>query len=156
MDYYDYLNRLHKVLRDAQIKQPGNSEVGVLAAETWRRLVADTHVVFAEPAPGYMLIGVEGQEALFQHPGLAGLQDAWRIFMYGATAGDILHASKLDGSPSGTALGNRLKTAASWVETEAKCPELAQAMRSPSIEVSRDGSIRYNPARRQPIRLFTS
>ena len=96
-----------------------------------------------------------GQEALFQHPGLAGLQDAWRIFMYGATAGDILHASKLDGSPSGTALGNRLRTAADWVEKQAGCIELACAMRSPSIEVSRDGTIRYNPARNRPVRLFT-
>lgn len=156
MDYYDYLNRLHKVLREAQIKQPGNSELGVLAAETWRRLVADTPVVFAEPSPGYMLIGLEGREALFRHPGLAGLQDAWRIFMHGATAGDVLHSSMLDGSPSGTALGNRLRKAADWVKTEARCIELACAMLSPSIEVSRDGSIRYNPARRQPIRLFTN
>jgi len=155
MDYYEYLNRLHKLLREAQDRQPLNLELGALAAETHNRLVADTPIVFAEPAPGYMLIGVEGQEALFQHPGLAGLQDAWRIFMYGATAGDILHASKLDGSPSGTALGNRLKTAATWVEKEARCIELACAMRSPSIEVSRDGSIHYNPAMRRPIRLFS-
>jgi len=71
MDYYEYLNRLHKLLREAQDRQPLNLELGALAAETHNRLVADTPIVFAEPAPGYMLIGVEGQEALFQHPGLA-------------------------------------------------------------------------------------
>ena len=155
MDYYEYLNRLHKVLREAQDKQPGNSELGALAAETWRRLVADTPVVFAEPSPDYVLIGIEGREKAFRYPDKCGLRDAWRIFLCGATAGHVLHSSMLDGNPSGTALGNRLKAAAAWVETEARCRELAQAMRSPSIEVSRDGTIRYNPARNRPIRLFT-
>lgn len=156
MDYFEFLNRTHKVLRELSDSRPGNSEIQALAAEAWRRLVADSPIVFAQAMPGYLHIGVEGKVREIEHPGLTGLEDAWRIFLSKATAGSILHASMLDGSPSGTALGNRLRTAATWVEKEAECPELAQAMRSPSIEVSRDGSIRHNPAKCNSIKLFIS
>ncbi|HJV76582.1 MAG TPA: hypothetical protein VJ654_20380 [Noviherbaspirillum sp.] len=154
MDYFEFLNRTHKALRDLCDTHPEKDEFHVLAAEAWRRLVADTPLVFAQAAPGYLRIGVEGKAATLADPGLAGLGDAWRIFLNGVTAGDTLHASTLDGSPSGKALDNRLRTAATWVEMEARCPELAQAMRSPSIVVGRDGSIRHNPPRHRTIQLF--
>jgi len=100
-------------------------------------------LVFYLPMPGYVVLGTEGKEQTYPHPGHPGLGDAWSIFTHGLTASNTLHAVDLVGvvKRPGNALRNRLATAADWVERDTNCWELAQAMRRPSISISDDGRI---------------
>jgi hypothetical protein len=99
--------------------------------------------VFDLSAPGYITVGAQGCERIHQAPDLPGLMDAWRIFAFGVGAGGILHATDFVGNVRhpANALRNRLSRAAHWIEREACCSQVAQALRSPSIRIKSDGSI---------------
>jgi hypothetical protein len=99
--------------------------------------------VFDCSAPGYITLGEQGVEQIHQSPDLPGLLDAWRIFAFGVGAGGILHATDFVGNVGhpANALRNRLARAAQWIEREAHCSSIAQALRSPAIRIKSDGSI---------------
>ena len=103
---------------------------------------------FAFPAPGYITLGVEGQERTLRCPDLDGLAYAWEIFLNGVAAGDALHATSLLRDPGrhpGNALRNAITKAADWVERTGGCPALAVAMRSPAMSITDAGDIRFTP-----------
>jgi hypothetical protein len=155
MDYFEFLNRTHELLKKQLEARPLDAELKALNAETRARLLALTPITFTEISPGFLVIGIDGHERTISHPGIDGLDNAWQIFLHGATAGAALHAAGLVGGASktpGTTLEKRLSDAATWAEREARCPELAQIIKS--ISVSRLGEITFNPARCRPLKLF--
>lgn len=104
-------------------------------------------IVFRQSAPGYLDIGPEGASLLYPDPNLAGLWEAWTIFLNIPTGHDSLLY------PTDTGLRNALARAADWANP--RCRELANAIRA--IKVQRDprgsgGAVpRFEPAR--PVRF---
>lgn len=152
MTEFDYLRQVHAVLRVQCQAHPDDVVMRDLERATWSRVQAAQRrdglpMVFRMDMPGYLEIGVLGCEQVFKHPGLTGLDDAWRIFLAGLTASNTLHASDLveGGQRPGNALRNRMAKAAEWVEREGRCPELARAMRPPVVVITDDGRIGYRP-----------
>ena len=103
-------------------------------------------LVFDLTMPGYVTLGRAGEERVLPHPGLPGLDDAWRILLAGLTAKDTLRAADIiGGKRPGNALRNRLAHAAEWIERTGMCPALAQVLRRPSISITEDGLIIPGP-----------
>lgn len=153
MDIQRFAREVHGYLTEQCNARPSDEKARRIRAAAWSILTDSRPLVFAWCAPGFLAIGEEEAPRLFADPCLAGLSDAWEIFVHGPTVGSILTAAELAGAPSGKALRNRLEHAASWVESVARCPGLAKALRSPSIVVGRDGSIEYNRASHRPLIL---
>jgi len=149
-----FVREVHGFMTDLCNARPNDENAGQLRAAAWSILTNNQPIVFAWSAPGYLLIGDPDTSRVFADPLLAGLADAWEIFMSGPAAGSVLTAADLAGAPSGKALRNRLENAANWVESVAHCPGLAKALRSPSIVVGRDGGIEYNQACHRPLILL--
>lgn len=144
---------VHGYLTDQCEARPYDERAKRLRAAAWSIVTNNSPLVFSWCSPGFLLIGDVDRPALLVDPGLAGLADAWEIFIAGPCVVSCMTASDLPGAPSGKALRNRLEHAAAWVERLAHCPALAKALRSPSIVVGRDGSIEYNPTHHRPLIL---
>lgn len=153
IDAFSFAGRVHEYLRSVCEANPCDQRARELKASAWRILAEQQPLVFAWSDFGYLHIGEADKPYLITDPGLQGLHDAWAIFFHGASVRHVLRAADLDGGPSGSALRNRLETAANWVERIAGCSGLAKAMRSPSVVIGRDGSIDYHPASHRPILL---
>lgn len=160
MTEFEYLYRVHAVLLKQCREHPTDTDLRELERATWERVQAAQRrggmpMVFRMDMPGYVVLGVRGDEHEIKHPGLAGLDDAWQIFLAGLTASDTLHAADLVGRVQrpGNALRNRMAKAAEWIERYGNCPELARAMRAPVMVISDDGRIAYHPDQHPPIDL---
>ena len=103
-----------------------------------------TRVTFdLQRAHGYVHLQIDDEAPeLRPHPKLAGLDDAYRVFLAGATAQNVLHAKDFRTTPN--SLRNRLEAAASWAD-RARCAPLAVCIRS--IGVRNGGPISYT----QPV-----
>lgn len=153
IDLHLFAREVHGYLTEQCNARPADEKARGLRKAAWSILANTEPLVFAWGAPGFLLIGDGGQARAFADPCLAGLADAWEIFVIGPVAGSVLDSSCLTGAPSGKALRGRLEHAATWLESVARCPALAKALRSPSIIVGRDGGIEYNPASHRPLLL---
>lgn len=91
-------------------------------------------VVFSLEIPGFVWLGVEGEQRPVPDPNLAGLSAAWEIFFLGENAPFVLFAADRGTTPD--ALRISLRRAATWAERY--CTPLAVAIRA--IKVHDDGS----------------
>ena len=156
MDDYTYFHGVHQLLIDElrDCRDPARIvHLNELKAENRQRIqdaAFKPPVVFSFPMPGYVLIGTRGRERELPAPDLDGLYHAWDIFIEGIMTRDTLHASDLlrnAGKWPGNALRNTLAKASDWVEKQAGCLPLANAMRSPAMRISAEGVINYIPPR---------
>ncbi|MBU0589455.1 MAG: hypothetical protein KJ852_17945 [Gammaproteobacteria bacterium] len=101
--------------------------------------------VFETAMPGYLTMGPEGKAQTYAHPGLDGLDFAWRILSLGVISCSALHACDLVGDAEypGNTLRNQLARAAAWVEHNTGSYEIAQAIRG--IKVAKGGRITEVP-----------
>lgn len=152
-DLHLFAREVHGYLTEQCITRPADEKARRLRDVAWSILANSEPILFAWCAPGFLLIGDRQNPGVFPDPHLAGLADAWEIFLSGPTVGSILSSADLSGAPSGKALRGRLEHAATWLEGVARCPALAKALRSPSIIVGRDGGIEYNLANHRPLIL---
>lgn len=148
-----FVREVHGYMTNQCEAKPFDEKARFLREAAWKRIQNRTPIFFAWSAPGFLLIGEAERPVIIADPHLAGLADAWEIFLAGPTAGSVMVSMDLAGAPGGSALRNRLEKAAEWAERYAGCPALAKAMRSPSIVVGRDGGIEYNASHHRPLIL---
>lgn len=152
-DPVTFAGQVHEYLTAVCEANPYDQKARTLKASAWRILAEQAPLVFSWSTFGYLHIGESSSPYLIADPGLQGLHDAWLIFSLGVSVRHVLTSADFDRAPSGTALRNRLETAAVWVERVAGCPGLAKAMRSPSIVIGRNGGIDYTPTCHRPLIL---
>jgi hypothetical protein len=155
MDDFSYLSAVRAAICSAiDAATPADQLQPLLSlkAETVRRIEATRFkppIAFSPHyMPGYVRLGVRGHEQTLPHPGLAGLEYAWLIFLHGPAAASTLHALTLlhaAGKRPGNALRNCLTKAAEWTERAGGCAPLAAAMRQPSMSISDAGAICFVP-----------
>jgi len=104
-------------------------------------------VVFSLDVPGFVWVGLVGEQFAVTDPGLLGLSAAWEIFFHGENAQFVLFAARYGTSPN--SLRNAMEPAAEWADCH--CRRLGAAIRA--IKVYRDGSARFIPTAPTPIIL---
>jgi hypothetical protein len=141
---FEWHNATHKELQrlaDREQDKERRDYLRQLEREAWRRLThcaQQTSITFAQPCPGYWLLGMAGSEQSYAQPSTDGLGLAWDIFLNG----DSVRYFYLN--ERGGALRNKLRRAADWVRAETHCYQLADAIEGISIS-QKDGSILHVP-----------
>lgn len=163
MTNFEFFTQTHQALAElARVtKDPARRRhLEGLATECWnRRQVAtrnESPVAFDLRRSGYVWISCPDDAdkcTCHPHPGLQGLEDAWRIFQHGPSVRHVLTAADLVGDVArpANALRNRLAAAATWVEGHNH--HLARVFRPPVLSVGNDGLISFDPAAGPRIRL---
>lgn len=145
-------------LLQALVEHPAESAAGralrnavpdVDLARRWLREQARRDlrpIVFRWTGPGYVEIGLEGEERIYREPDAKGLDLAHAILMHGVVASSVLRFDD-----TANAVRNMLARAATWVDP--KCTELANAIRAITIRNVPEGvAPHFNPAR--PTKLI--